>query len=140
MESRIAKLNEPGLVLYLQSFRTVSKTLQLEVLLEEEVNWMALGSDAAPLGERLTELMEAFRVGVKPGTGDAPRLQMELSQYEGIVEVSLELDGELQDTPALERRCREVLADSRFRIVRLTPEMDCIVLQAELAAGYTNGG
>ena len=135
MESRIAKLNEPNLVLYLQSFRTVSKTLQLEVLLEEEVNWMALGSDAAQLGERLTELMEAFRVAVKPGTGDAPQLQLELSQYEGIVEVSLELDGELQDAPALEQRCREVLADSRFRIVRLTPEMDCIVLQAELAAG-----
>ncbi|WP_260405350.1 Spo0B domain-containing protein [Paenibacillus sp. 598K] len=135
MESRIAKLNEPGLVLYLQSFRTVSKALQLEVLLEEEVNWMALGSDAAALGVRLTELLEAFRLGIKPGAGDAPRIQLELSQYEGIVEVSLELDGELQDAPALERRCQEVLADSRFRIVRLTPEMDCIVLQAELAAG-----
>ncbi|MFS0727374.1 Spo0B domain-containing protein [Paenibacillus sp. 1P07SE] len=134
MESRIAKLGEPELVLFLQTFRTASKSLQLEVILEEEVDWTALGRDSGLHADRLTGLIEAYRHCSRAVQGDAPRLLLEMAQYDGVVEVMIQLTGELEDPPAMERQIREAVADSRFRIVTLAPEMNRIVLQAE--TGY----
>lgn len=131
MESRIAKLGEPSLVLFLQSFRTASLSLQLDVVLEEDVDWTLLGPHSAPLAEKLAELVDAYRVGIQPGHGEPPRLQLEFAQYEDVVEVATQLTGELQDVSGLARDFKEKLAGSKFRIVTLTPEMDRMVLQAE---------
>ncbi|WP_020615867.1 Spo0B domain-containing protein [Paenibacillus daejeonensis] len=131
MESRIAKLGEPALVLFLQSFRTASQSLQLDVVLEEEVDWTLLGSDSAPLAEVLRELVDAYRLGIQPGHGDAPRLMLEFAQYEGVVEVAMQLTGELQNVSHLEQNVKAMLADSKFRLVTLAPQMDRMVLQAE---------
>ena len=131
MESRIAKLGEPALVLFLQSFRTASQSLQLDVILEEEVDWTMLGSDSASLAEVLRELVDAYRLGIQPGHGDAPRLMLEFAQYEGVVEVAMQLTGELQNASHLEQNVKATLAGSKFRLVTLAPQMDRMVLQAE---------
>ena len=74
VESKISKLGIPSLVTFMQSFRTMTHSLQLEVIVEDELNIAELPIDGELAAETIVELMNAYRFAVKPGMGEAAKL------------------------------------------------------------------
>lgn len=97
VESKISRLGIPALVSYLQSFRTHSHSLVLEVDVEDHLMLEELQLDREKIAEALIEVINAYRFGVKPGVGDPALLRIKLSRGTDELLVELEFSGELRD-------------------------------------------
>ncbi|XEC93170.1 Spo0B domain-containing protein [Paenibacillus tarimensis] len=131
-ESRIAKLGQPALVLFLQSFRTISPSMRLDVIVEGEVNLTELPIDGKRLSETLIELINAYRFAVKPGQEDIPLLTLGISVQEGSLFVSIQVEGELTGNRELYRQLNEKLAGTPMQAVHIDPAMKEVRLRADL--------
>lgn len=79
-ESKISKLGCPALTAYLQSFRTLSQSIVLEVDIEDNLSLEELSEGCDGAGEAIIEVINAYRFSIKPGGGDPARLQLRLSR------------------------------------------------------------
>ncbi|MCM3746703.1 Spo0B domain-containing protein [Paenibacillus pasadenensis] len=101
MESKISKLGSPALTAYLQSFRTFSPSIVLDVEIEDNVSMEELDGDRDGAAEALIEVINAYRFSTKPGVGDPALLKLRLYRGSGALMVELEFDGELTDEAEL---------------------------------------
>ncbi|WP_042199634.1 Spo0B domain-containing protein [Paenibacillus camerounensis] len=102
LDSRIAKLGIPSLVFYLQSFRTFSSSLELEVQVEEGLQ---LEDKLTPgRGDELTSvIMQTVRAYQYSGTasqGETRILRLGFTQDKGDILISFQSKGE-QGNPEL---------------------------------------
>ncbi|WP_415841302.1 Spo0B domain-containing protein, partial [Paenibacillus alkaliterrae] len=79
VESQIAKLGVPSLISYIQSFRTISNTLELQVVIQGDIHLNEITADADQIAETIIHTINAYRFAAKPGYGDAAILKLELS-------------------------------------------------------------
>ncbi|GGG20280.1 hypothetical protein GCM10010916_41290 [Paenibacillus abyssi] len=138
MESRISKLGIPSLVLFFHSLRTGSQTLQLEVVVNGELNLSELPLQADKVSDTLIGLINAYRFGIKPKWGDAPKLIVTINADERALSVDFEFQGELNASEELYRQFKEKLAGSPLQPISMDPLMTRVKLQAELRR--LNGG
>ncbi|CAM4363937.1 Spo0B domain-containing protein [Paenibacillus tarimensis] len=132
VESRIAKLGVPSLILFLQSFRTLTNAVQLEIEVTDDVNLSELPLQAEDVSAALIDIINAYRFAVKSGTGDAAHLALSIARNEEAVIISLEYDGELNDASALYDKCKQRLKKSPLKAELLETDMKDMVLRAEL--------
>ncbi|WP_223299000.1 Spo0B domain-containing protein [Paenibacillus darwinianus] len=132
-ESRIAKLGIPSFVLFVQSFRTVTNAMQLQVDVADEVNLAELPLNGVKVADTLTDLINAYRFGIKPGGGDAARLSIKLHRNETALLVELQYEGELLNAQELYAKCKQRLKKSPLHADRLEPDMLTAALRADLS-------
>ncbi|ALS27004.1 histidine kinase [Paenibacillus sp. 32O-W] len=119
MESKIAKLGEPSLVIFLQSFRTMTHSLRLNVRIDGELNFGELPFDGAGTAAALIDVLNAYRFAVKPGSGEAAALTLALSRDDKSLIVELDVDGEVQDARELQRKLKQRLKGTPLQPVNL---------------------
>ncbi|NGM83533.1 sporulation protein [Paenibacillus sp. 7124] len=95
LDSRIAKLGIPSLVFYLQSFRTVGGSLQLDIEVEEGLHLEDLLTPEA--GDELTsvimQMVRACQFGGMVAQGDTRMLRLSFKQDEGDIVIVFGSDG-----------------------------------------------
>ncbi|KGE18286.1 Spo0B domain-containing protein [Paenibacillus wynnii] len=102
LDSRIAKLGVPSLVFYIQSFRTHSTNLELEVIVEDELNLENKLTHEAQdeLTAVITQTVRAFQYSGLAPQGEARKLIIGFTQDGGDILISFEGEG-IHGNPAL---------------------------------------
>lgn len=103
MESRISKLGIPSLVFYLQSFREVNRTIQLDIEVQEELQLVNLLSpDAAvELTETIIETVRAYQFVGRSSWGENMQLKMSISIVNDEVTVEFQQEGNSSNVESL---------------------------------------
>ena len=94
-ESAISRLGEPSLISFIQSFRTISSSLELQVEIKGEIHLDQMSVDAAKIAESLIHTINAYRFAVKPNYGHAAILKLELSTDDEALYAAFYYEGEL---------------------------------------------
>jgi len=131
-ESRIAKLGIPSLVLFVQSFRTVTNAMQLHVEAADDINLAELPLDGEGAAEALIDTINAYRFAVKPTGGEAARLTVTMQRDERHLHVLLQYEGELLSSEELHDKIKQRLRKAVLRVERMDPAMKEAALRAEL--------
>jgi stage 0 sporulation protein B (sporulation initiation phosphotransferase) len=131
-ESKIAKLGSPSLILFIQSFRTITSSLQLNVSVEGEVVLASLPAGGETTSETLIDLIHAYRMAAKPGTGDAAKLDVAFKGLADKLRVSFHYEGELTGSEELRGKIMERLKGSALHQINLDPGMKLLEMQIEL--------
>ena len=95
LDSRIAKLGVPSLVFYIQSFRTHSSSLELDVQVEEGLNLENKLTPAAQdeLTSVIMQTVRAYQYSGLATQGEARQLKIGFTQDEGDILISFEGEG-----------------------------------------------
>ncbi|WP_229692228.1 Spo0B domain-containing protein [Paenibacillus radicis (ex Gao et al. 2016)] len=134
-ESNIAKLGVPSLVSYIQSFRTITNSLQLQVKNEQNIQLNEWPDGGQPIADTLIKLISAYRLAVKTGYGDAAVLTIELTRNEdGVLYASFYYAGEINGEQHLADQIKKQLEGALLQPVELDRPQEKIVLKAELSA------
>ncbi|MUT64537.1 Spo0B domain-containing protein [Paenibacillus sp. NEAU-GSW1] len=133
-ESQIAKLGVPSLVSYIQSFRTITNSLQLKVINRQDIQLSDWPESGKPIAEALIRMINAYRMGVKSGCGDAAVLTVELSKENDALFASFQYEGELTSEQHLADQIKKQLEGALLLPVDLDRPQLKIVLKAELSA------
>jgi stage 0 sporulation protein B (sporulation initiation phosphotransferase) len=131
-ESSISRLGVPSLVSYIQSFRTITNSITLEVEVEEGVNLQELVPNAESVAETLIHTINAYRSSVKPGTGEQALLRLRLAAVEGILYAAFYYDGELINEQQWKQKMNEQLKGASLSPVSEEQSYNEIVLKTEL--------
>ncbi|MBW7460237.1 Spo0B domain-containing protein [Paenibacillus sepulcri] len=131
-ESKIAKLGVPSLVTFLQSFRTLTNAVELDIDIEGDLNFMELGIDGHRAAQTMQDIIDAYRLAVKPDSGDAAKLLVDLSLNENTMTASFHYDGGMKDTNEWKHKCKRAMTDSPLRAAGADIEPDNLVLHVEL--------
>ncbi|MBW7476229.1 Spo0B domain-containing protein [Paenibacillus oenotherae] len=130
-ESRIARLGIPSLVAYLQSFRTMTHAMELDVEIEGELSLAGLPLDGEQTGEAIIDIINAYRLGTKQGAGDVAKLSVDFVLGDHSLDVTFHYDGELNDASDWKQKCKRALKGSPFKAVELEQPAN-IILEAKL--------
>lgn len=96
-ESKIAKLGIPALIAFIQSFRTLTNALTLDVRIEGELNLSELPLDSDKLAHTVMDLINLYRFANKSTGGEASQLIVTFVREEKSLLVTYELIGEVND-------------------------------------------
>lgn len=109
-ESGISRLGIPALVVYLQSFRVRSRSIQLDVELEPELQLAALPVDPQRVTNAIITLMEVFiRQAGSRADGELNELVLKLAVRERLLAVGFEYSGSYNGA-ALKQELRDLAA------------------------------
>ncbi|MBB3067550.1 hypothetical protein FHS14_000520 [Paenibacillus baekrokdamisoli] len=131
-ESKIAKLGIPSLVTFMQSFRTMTHSLQFEVGIEGELNLADLPIDGELAAETIVELINAYRFSVKSGMGEVAKLTVDLVLEEKALSVSFRYEGSLNDMGEWKQKCKRALEGSPLKPIHSDLLPENMNLQAQL--------
>ncbi|MHA6485140.1 Spo0B domain-containing protein [Paenibacillus sp. strain BS8-2] len=132
-ESSISKLGIPSLISYIQSFRTLTNSLMLEVEVEGNVNLLDMGQDTAEsTAEMLIHTINAYRLSAKPRLGEEAVLRLHLCADEGTLYASFFYDGELVNPELWNQKLKKQLRDAPLIHVSEEQSYQKVVLKAEL--------
>lgn len=108
-ESKISKLGNPSLVFYLQSFREVNNSVQLEVQIEDELELGKLLDQEASnrLSEAIMETVRAYQYAGRSSWGEIIGLKMSMYREEDEVVVRFEREGGSWNDDMLRQRVME---------------------------------
>ncbi|MCK9861583.1 Spo0B domain-containing protein [Paenibacillus sp. ATY16] len=133
-ESQIAKLGVPSLISYIQSFRTLTNAMQLQVKLDEGIYLNELEDGGKPIAEALINLINAYRFSVKTGYGDPAVLTMQLSREEEMLIVDFYYEGDLTSEQQLADKIKQQLEGASLLPVDVEHPQRKLVLKAEWRA------
>ncbi|MDQ6418617.1 Spo0B domain-containing protein [Paenibacillus sp. LHD-117] len=131
-ESAIAKLGVPSLISYIQTFRTITNSLLLEVEIEGDVNLKEMSLDAESVAETIIHTVNAYRVSVKPGTGEQAVLRLRLSADEKSLYASFYYEGELMNEQHWNQKIKEQLKGAPLIPVSEGQSFNQVLLKAEM--------
>jgi sensor histidine kinase regulating citrate/malate metabolism len=131
-ESSISKLGVPSLISYIQSFRTITNSLALEVEIEGNVNLLELGQQAESAAETLIHTINAYRMAAKPRSGEEAVLRLRLSADAGTLYAAFRYDGELVNAEHWNQKMKEQLRGAPLTKVSGEQSYNEVVLKAEL--------
>ncbi|MBP3961395.1 Spo0B domain-containing protein [Paenibacillus lignilyticus] len=131
-ESKIAKLGIPSLVLFIQSFRTISHSLVIDVEIDGDVNLAELPLDGELAAESIVGIINAYRFAIRPGTGDAERLVIRISQDEQQLSVSFHCEGIIKEMDDWKMKCKRALDNSPLKLAENGLQSASVMLQAQL--------
>lgn len=130
-ESKIAKLGIPSLVTYLQSFRTLTHALELDVEIEGELSLAGLALNGELAGETIVEIINAYRLAIKPGAGEVAKLSVDFVLGDHSLVITFHYDGELSDMNDWKQKCKRALKGSPLKAVELEQPGN-VMLEAKL--------
>jgi hypothetical protein len=119
-ESKISKLGIPSLVFYLQSFRTNSSNLELEVAVDQDVQLDRLSpQDGADLASVIMQTVRAYQYSGKASWGDTRKLLLSLRQNGPETIVCFEGEGSMGDPELLKQQIYNVVQGKRMKAEQL---------------------
>ncbi|UVI28110.1 Spo0B domain-containing protein [Paenibacillus spongiae] len=131
-ESKIAKLGVPSLVTYIQSFRTLTNSLLLDVDIEGELNLSELPLDGERVSNAIVDMINVYRFAVKPGLGEAAKLIVEFDLDEKRLYVTFLFDGEIGDMEEWHQKWKKQVKDTPLKPLEAQQLPERLELQAEL--------
>ncbi|MBM7563765.1 Spo0B domain-containing protein [Paenibacillus sacheonensis] len=131
-ESKIAKLGVPSLVMFLQSFRTRTNSMIIDMDIEGEVNLAELLPEKERAANAIIELIQAYRSAAASGSGDASRLLMDLSMDGKKLQLSFHFDGILQSSSDWKSNCERALQGSPLQVADADYGKGMLMLEAQL--------
>ncbi|WP_308634749.1 Spo0B domain-containing protein [Paenibacillus silvisoli] len=131
-ESKIAKLGVPSLVQFIQSFRTVSHSLVIDVEIDGDVNLAELPLDGELAAESIVGIINAYRFAVRPGIGDADRLVLRITRDEDRLNVSFHCEGQIVELDDWKTKCKRALHNSPLKLAENGLQTASVRLQAQL--------
>ncbi|MFC4776476.1 Spo0B domain-containing protein [Paenibacillus sp. GCM10023252] len=134
-ESKIARLGVPSLISYIQSFRTLTSSLQLDVIIDDDIALAELPIDSERTADTLIEVINAYRFAVKPSGGEAAVLTLHMKMDDKELLAAFYYQGELsgqqeQWSINLQRR----LIGAPLQPVRMDKPHEQLLLRADLSA------
>lgn len=131
-ESKIAKLGIPSLVMFLQSFRTRTNAMIIDMDIDGEVNLAELLPDKEQASNAIIELIQAYREAAVTGSGDAARLMMDISADEDKLQLSFHFDGKLASGSEWKKNCERALHGSPLQMAEVDHGKGTLILEAQL--------
>ncbi|MFB9327237.1 Spo0B domain-containing protein [Paenibacillus aurantiacus] len=132
-ESKIARLGVPSLIAFIQSFRTLTHSLQLDVRIEGELNLTELPIDSDRVSEAIMELINLYRFGIKPSGGEPAKITLEIGREEKALLVTFRLSGELNDPAQWQQGWKQRVKGSGLAPAGSDQSPACLQLLAKLA-------
>ncbi|MFD1955382.1 Spo0B domain-containing protein [Paenibacillus thailandensis] len=133
-ESKIAKLGEPALVNYIQSFRAMTNAIQLCVEVEDGVMLQDLPVDSAKVAESLIDIINAYRFAAVPTGGEPSMLTMKLSMDDEALYAAFYYQGELSGEQRFASKINQQLEGAPLRPVHTGQPHGSMLLRAEWRA------
>ncbi|AJY76071.1 Spo0B domain-containing protein [Paenibacillus beijingensis] len=133
IESRISKLGVPSLVTFIQSFRTFSHSLQLDVDIDTGLQFEDLPLDRQAIADAIVDVVNAYRFQVKPGPGEPATLRLRIYCSDNSLQVELHYDGDIKDEDQLLQILKQRLLGTPLQAARLT-QFHHVLLEAKLSA------
>lgn len=133
-ESAVAKLGEPSLVSFIQSFRTVTNSLSLVVEIEGDLHLNELSLDGEAVAETLIHTINAYRFAVKPDLGGLSVLRLTLSADEEALYAAFYYEGELTNEQQWSQKMSQQLEKAPLKPVGDKPSFSQLLLKAEMRA------
>ncbi|MDU4698138.1 MULTISPECIES: Spo0B domain-containing protein [Paenibacillus] len=120
VESKIARLGIPALVFYLQSFREMNGSVQLEVDIEDELQLDSLLTvdEAEELTDAIVETVRIFQFSGRSSWGETLQLKMSIYREGGEVMVRFDQVGTAGNPEALARHIGEGMTGIRVKADR----------------------
>ncbi|MUG46144.1 Spo0B domain-containing protein [Paenibacillus woosongensis] len=117
VESKISRLGIPSLVFYLQSFREVNSSVQLEVSIEDdlELGKLLTAEDAEELTEAIIDTIRAFQFAGRSSWGEMLQLKMSIGLEHNELSVSFVQKESSGNKEILFQRLSEVLDGKQIR-------------------------
>ncbi|WP_138752390.1 Spo0B domain-containing protein [Paenibacillus sinopodophylli] len=134
VESSISKLGVPSLICYIQSFRTISNSLELRLVINGDIHLNELTADADQIAETLIHTINAYRFAAKPGYGNAAVLTLELSLDEDMLNATFYYDGELMNEQQWKQKIQQQLVGAPMQPVNFEQPYAKVLLRAEMRA------
>lgn len=131
MESRISRLGIPSLVFYLQSFREVNSTVQLEVDIAEglELDKLLSPEQAEEFTDSIVSTIRAFQFTGRSSWGEIICLKMSIHRVEDEILVIFEQQGETTNAEALRHKIYEITAGRHIRVEFVESSSPCVRLR-----------
>jgi len=133
-ESSIAKLGVPSLISFIQSFRTVTNSLQLQVSIKGDVCLNECAEDSGKIAQTLIHTINAYRFAVKPDFGDPAVLRMELWRDGDAVYASFYYQGEFVNEEQWKQKIKQQLHGAPLQPVSFEQPFNTLLLKAEMRA------
>ncbi|WP_317890769.1 Spo0B domain-containing protein [Paenibacillus arenilitoris] len=134
VESSISKLGVPALVSYIQSFRTISNTLELQVAINGDIHLNEITADADQIAETIIHTINAYRFAAKPGYGNAAVLRLELSVDEEALFAAFYYEGELMNEQQWKQKIQQQLEGAPMKPITFEQPYGKVLLRAEMRA------
>ncbi|WP_256252778.1 Spo0B domain-containing protein [Paenibacillus sp. UNC496MF] len=131
-ESKIAKLGVPALVLFLQSFRTTTNAMVIDMDIDGEVNLAELFPNGERAAHAIIELIRAYREAAASNGGEPAKLLVDLSAEEDKLMLSFYFDGELASGEAWKKNCELALKGAPLEATEWDPDKGTLMLEAQL--------
>ncbi|MEK3882697.1 Spo0B domain-containing protein [Paenibacillus sp. PL2-23] len=131
-ESAVAKLGVPSLVSFIQSFRTMSSSLQLDVEVQEELHLNELDLDSEAVAETLIHTINTYRLAAKAEAGGASVLRLVLSRDGEALYAAFYYEGELINEQHWNQNLKQQLDGAPLRLEGTEPNGSMVLLKAEM--------
>ncbi|QHT62054.1 histidine kinase [Paenibacillus lycopersici] len=132
-ESKIAKLGIPSLVLFLQSFRTMTNAMVIDLDIDGELNLASLFPESKErAANAIIELIQAYRSAAASSDGHAARLLVDVSADEETLHMAFHLDGELKSGSEWKTNCERALQGSPLHMAGVDDGKGMLMLEAQL--------
>jgi len=128
-ESSISRLGLPSLISFIQSFRTVTNTLELKVIIHGEVYLDKYEVDHERIAQTLIQTINTYRFAVKPDYGNPAVLRLELSADEEAVYASFYYEGEFVNKEQWKQKIKGQLEGALWRKVGSNSDDNATLLQ-----------
>jgi stage 0 sporulation protein B (sporulation initiation phosphotransferase) len=134
VESQISKLGVTSLISYIQSFRTFSNTLELQVVINGDIYLNELTADADQIAHTLIQTINAYRFAVKPDYSGTAVLRMELSLDQDALYAAFYYDGELMNEQQWKQKIQQQLDGAPLKPVSFEQPYAKVLLRADMRA------
>ncbi|RIX50551.1 histidine kinase [Paenibacillus nanensis] len=133
-ESAVSKLGVPSLISFIQSFRTITNTMSLEVEIEGDLHLNELSLDGEAVAEALIHTINAYRFAVKPDNAGLAVLRVRLSADEEALYAAFYYEGEFINEQQWSQKMNQQLESAPLRPVGDKPSFSKLLLKAEMRA------
>lgn len=133
-ESSIAKLGVPSLITFIQSFRTVTNSLELQVNIKGEVYLNECAVESDKIAETLIQTINAYRFSVKQDFGNPAVLRLELSADSEAVYASFYYQGEFVNEEQWKQKIKQQLQGAPLQPISFEQPFKTLLLKADMRA------
>lgn len=134
VDSAIAKLGVPSLVSFIQSFRTISSNMALEVDIQSELNLADMRLDRDKIADTLIHAINAYRMAAKPGMGELAVLRLALSRDKDALYAAFYYEGELINEQQWNQKMTQQLKGAPLKVVGTEHSSSKVLLRADISA------
>lgn len=131
-ESDIAKLGNTALISYIQSFRTLTNQLTLDVEIEGRIVLDEIVLDSEKIAQSLIDTLNAYRMQAIAGSLQTASLKLRLFTDQANLYAQFVYEGEMADERRWKQRIDEQLKDTPVKPADSKLDYTSLLLKAEL--------